>query len=100
MNTIIRKWSETLKITLDKLPINEIGKITKLKVNDGLKRRLQDLGLIENTMIKAMYKSPLKDPTAYKVRGSIIALRKNDTKNIYISYDENNKYLGDYNGIN
>ena len=89
-----------MEITLNKLPINEIGKITKLKVKKNLKRRLQDLGLIENTIIKAMYKSPLKDPTAYQVRGSIIALRENDTKNIYISYDKNNEYLGGYNGIN
>ena len=98
MNIIIRKWSETLETTLDKLPINEYGKIIKLKVNNSLKRRLQDLGLIENSLIKAIYKSPLKDPTAYFIRGSIIALRQDDSKNIYISYDKNNKYLGDYNG--
>lgn len=88
-----------MEFSLDKLPITEEGKIKRLDVAPNLKRRLLDLGLVYNTKIKCLYKSPLNDPRAYLVRGSVIALRNTDAKNIYISYDEN-KGGGDINGIN
>lgn len=43
-----------------------------------------DLGIIEGTKIKPVLKSPLGDPTAYEVRGTVIALRKEETEKIYI----------------
>lgn len=88
-----------MEITLDKLPINEIGKVIKLNVNENLKRRLLDLGLVYGTEIKKLYKSPLNDPTAYLIRGSVIALREEDTKNILIFYDCKSKLGGDLIGI-
>ena len=44
----------------------------------------KDLGLIKNTLIKPLYKSPLNDPTAYLVRGSVIAIRNDDAKKIIV----------------
>ena len=82
------KRSEILKITLDKLPLNKAGKIIKINVNNNLKRRLLDLGLIDDTKIKCLYKSPFNDPTAYLIRGSVIALRKSDAKDILIDYNK------------
>ncbi len=76
-----------LKLTLDELPINEIGIIKKLNSKDEIKRRLLDLGMIKGTFIKPVYKSPLGDPTAYNVRGSTIAIRKCDAKDIEIKYE-------------
>lgn len=67
-------------ITLDKLPLNSYGKIVSLNCVGPIQRRLLDLGLIKNTPIKAILKSPLGDPTAYEVRSSTIALRKEDAK--------------------
>ncbi len=75
-----------MEITLDKLPINEIGIINKIDSNKNVKRRLLDLGMVLNTDVKPLYSSPLGDPVAYLVRGSVIALRKEDTKKIYITY--------------
>lgn len=80
-----------MEFSLDKLPIKKEGKIKKLDVNPSLKRRLLDLGLVYDTKIKCLYKSPLNDPCAYLIRGSVIALRCEDAKKIYISYDENEK---------
>lgn len=73
-----------METTLNKLPINKVGIIKKVNSKPEIKRRLLDLGMVENTIIKPVYKSPLKDPTAYLVRGSIIALRNEDSKKIYI----------------
>ena len=74
-------------ISLDTLPINFDAKISKINCNENLKRRLLDLGLINGTKIKAILKSPLGNPIAYKIRGSTIALRKEDSKLITVNID-------------
>ena len=69
-------------LTLDKLPLNITAQIYNLKCNEVLRRRLLDLGLIRGTKITPIFKSPLGDPIAYKIRSSTIALRNEDIKNI------------------
>ena len=66
--------------SLDKLPLNSTGYIINLKSEDSLRRRMLDLGLVKNTKIKPIFVSPSGDPTAFEVRGSIIAIRVEDTK--------------------
>lgn len=72
-------------ITLDKLPLQSSAKITSLNCSGSLQRRLLDLGLIKDTFIKPIFKSPFGDPTAYEVRGAIIALRKEDANLILVN---------------
>ena len=48
--------------------------------------RLLDLGLVKGTKIVPVLVSPSKDPRAFFVRGSIIAIRKEEAQNIQISY--------------
>lgn len=64
------------------------GKAKVLSVDDELniKRRLQDIGLINGTTVECLYKSPLGDPKAFLIRGAVIALRCEDSRNITI-YD-------------
>ena len=40
------------------------------------RRRLMDLGILPGTSIEAVLRSPSGDPTAYRVRGATIALRR------------------------
>ena len=40
--------------------------------------------MIPNTKIKVLYESPFRDPKAYLIRGSVIALRKKDTNKIEV----------------
>jgi DtxR family Mn-dependent transcriptional regulator len=49
------------------------------------RRRLMDLGIIPGTVIKAEFRSPGGDPTAYLIRGAIIALRQEQAELINIS---------------
>lgn len=72
-------------MTLDKLEINNCAKIHSLNCNGDLRRRLLDLGLVNGTIITAVLKSPMGNPIAYEVRGSTIALRKEDSKLIIIN---------------
>jgi len=43
-----------------------------------------DLGFLPGTEISIEMRSPTGDPTAYKVRDTIIALRKQQAEKIYI----------------
>ena len=48
-------------------------------MSGNLKRRLLDLGIVKGTLITPVFKSPSMDPIAYEFRGSLIALRKEDS---------------------
>lgn len=49
------------------------------------RRRLMDLGILPGTIISAEMKSPSGDPTAYNIRGSLIALRQEQANYINIT---------------
>ena len=49
-----------------------------------MRRRLQDIGLIEGTDVECLQKSPAGDPVAYYIRGAVIALRSEDSQNILV----------------
>lgn len=70
--------------TLNEVKLNTEVRIKKINIDGNLKRRILDLGMIEGTKIKPVFRSPLGDPTAYEVRGSLISLREEETKKIYI----------------
>ena len=70
--------------TVNELKLGEIGIVNNIIGEEGIKRRLLDLGLIEGTNIKPVLVSPSGDPRAFEFRGSLIAIRKEDAKNIKI----------------
>ena len=47
-------------------------------------RRFLDLGFIPGTRVTPLFASPAKNPVAYSVRGAVIALRREDCKNITV----------------
>ena len=47
-----------------------------------MKRRLAELGLIEGTCVSCVMKSFSGDPTAFLIRGAVIALRNEDSAGI------------------
>ena len=69
---------------LSQLPLNKNGKIDKIECDEGIKRRLLDMGLVKGTNIVPILISPSGDPRAFLVRGTIIAIREDDAKNIKI----------------
>ena len=70
--------------TLDQLPLKQNGKIEKIECDERTKRRLLDMGLVKGTNIEPILISPSGDPRAFIVRGTIIAIRKEDAKDIKI----------------
>lgn len=69
---------------LSQIPLNKNGIIDKIECDEGIKRRLLDMGLVKGTNIVPILVSPSGDPRAFLVRGTIIAIRKDDAKNIKI----------------
>lgn len=67
-------------MNLSQLPLNTVGVINGLNCNGNIRRRLLDLGLIKGTKITPVFRSPSCDPTAYEIRRTLIALRKEDSK--------------------
>lgn len=72
-------------MTLDDVGIGQSAKIKKIKCNQVKKRRFFDLGLVKDADITKMRESPAGDPTAYKVKETVIAIRKEDAKRIEVS---------------
>ncbi len=58
--------------------------VRALKCNGSMRRRLLDIGLIENTEVECLGRSPGGDPSAFLIRGAVIAIRSEDCRNILI----------------
>lgn len=52
-----------------------------------LSERLRDLGIVSGTEISCLHRAPMGDPTAYMVRGAVIALRRTDGKEILAKFE-------------
>ncbi|HXG24074.1 MAG TPA: FeoA family protein [Chthonomonadales bacterium] len=75
-------------MTLDQLKPNAAATVVALTSEGAERRRMLDLGILPGTRIEVVMGSPLGDPVAYRVRGSIIALRREQAKQIHIQRRE------------
>ena len=75
---------EVIMNTLANMEIGRIAIIKDIHCTGEIKRRLLDLGMVNGTKIKAVFRSTSNDPTAFEVRNTLIALRKEDAENIDI----------------
>ena len=76
-------------LPLSRLQEGEQGEVISLSLSGEIRRRLQDLGIIEGTPIRCLHRSIFSDPCAYLIRGSVIALRNCDTQKIQIQPSRN-----------
>lgn len=73
----------------DKSCLNDLfpgdeGIIRSLNITGAMRRRLLDIGLVENTRVTCVGRSPSGDPSAYLIRGAVIAIRSGEGKDIFI----------------
>ena len=71
-------------ITLNDINPGEKAEIKALNLENSMKRRLLDIGLIENTITECVGKSPMGDPKAFLIRGAVIAIRSDDSSKIIV----------------
>lgn len=70
--------------TLDKLAPGDFAVILSVTADEGMKRRLCDLGFCRGETVSCEMVSPLGDPHAYLIRGALIALRNSDARGISV----------------
>ncbi len=57
----------------------------ELRLAGSQRRRLLDIGLVNNTLVECLGRSPAGDPSAYLIRGAVIALRAQDCRQIILA---------------
>lgn len=72
------------EISMDTLKPGESGLVTRLLLKGRIQKRLLDIGLVEGTRITCIGVSPFGDPAAYLIRGSVFAIRKNNSRLIQL----------------
>lgn len=76
------------RLNLNQLSVGEKAKVDALEATGSMRRRLLDIGLIENTEIECIGRSPSGDPSAFLIRGAVIAIRSEDCADILIKPDD------------
>lgn len=71
-------------IPLTALPLGQKARVKELTSDGTTRRRMLDLGLILDTVVEALLKSPAGDPVAYDIRGAVIALRSEEASKIMV----------------
>lgn len=66
------------RAALDQFAPGTSGRVVALRANGLIRRRLLDLGFVPGAVVGVVRHSPLGDPTAYLVKGALIALRRQD----------------------
>lgn len=69
---------QTTVFPLSSLPEGEGARVRALRLTGSMRRRLQDLGLVRGTRVTCIQRAAAGDPTAYLIRGAVIALRQAD----------------------
>ncbi len=70
--------------SLWQLNVDETARVHALRSSGLIRRRLQDIGLIQGTLVRCLYKSPSGDPVAYGIRGAVIALRSEEALGVQV----------------
>jgi DtxR family Mn-dependent transcriptional regulator len=79
----------TARDLVDRLSSLQLGESRKVvgisPACQGLqRRRLLDLGLVPGTVVSAVLNSPAGDPTGYRIRGAVIALRREQAQLVQV----------------
>lgn len=76
-----------MRTTLDMLREGDCARIRSLELRGAMRRRLLDFGMIEGTRVRCLRKSPAGDPVIYLVRGTMLALRRQDSRRIAVEVE-------------
>lgn len=71
--------------SLNDIKPGEHAIVDTLLSTGSMRRRLLDIGLVENTDVECLGTSPGGDPTAFLIRGAVIAIRSEDCINIIVT---------------
>ncbi len=70
--------------TLATLNPGEEARVAGLTTQGAMRRRLLDLGLTAGSQVRCLFRGAFGGPTAYLIRGAVIALRRADAATVQI----------------
>lgn len=70
--------------TLNELKTGDRAYIIEIHLEETIRRRLWDLGLVNGAIIEKRGESPLGDPAAFIIKNTVLAIRKKDGKKILV----------------
>lgn len=73
--------------TLDQLSPGAQARVRAMHLTGAERRRMLDLGILPGATIAVALENPLGDPTAYRVRGTVIALRREQAQQIQVEIE-------------
>ena len=71
-------------LSLVDIPVGGSARVVNILTIGANRRRLLDLGLVPDSIIKVIRRSPAGNPTAYLIKGTMIALRNEDARQILV----------------
>ncbi len=71
--------------TVADLSLSESGIIKEIHLEEPKYFKAFHLGVQKGNKITCLFKSPFKDPIAYKINGCVFTLRKIDAEKIWVS---------------
>ena len=69
-------------ISLCDIDVGQSAVVVTILSSGSIRRRFLDIGLVSGTRVTCLMKSPCGDPTAYLIRGAVIAIRRKDAADI------------------
>ena len=75
-------------INMRKMHVNQSGRISTIKAEGELGRRIRDMGLVAGADVTIQGRAPLNDPVALRVMGFTLTLRNNEADHIEVEVTE------------
>ena len=73
------------RVRLGELPKGRSARIVQIDDGAEIAPRLMEMGLLEGSMVEVLHEAPFGgDPIAVRVRGALIALRRNEANHIWV----------------
>jgi ferrous iron transport protein A len=70
---------------LSDLRLGQTGVIRSVSATGMVRNRLLDLGFLPGTPVTAVRRAPLGDPTAFRIRGAMLALRAREASLVTVT---------------
>jgi len=71
-------------LSLVDIPVGGSARVVNILTIGANRRRLLDLGLVPGSQVEVIRRSPAGNPTAYLIKGTLIALRNDDARQILV----------------
>jgi Mn-dependent DtxR family transcriptional regulator/Fe2+ transport system protein FeoA len=74
----------SLLVPLGELPVGSRARVAELQGGGRHQRRMLDMGFVPGAEVRAIRKAPLGDPVEYSIKGTAVALRRQDADSLLV----------------